>query len=49
VKHQSGLSEVAGYARVVEVDKNLVIPRAADDTLGVPSGFVDAAHSTFTD
>ena len=41
----AGLSEVASYAHAVGVAKNLVIPRAADDTLGVPSGLVDAAHS----
>ena len=42
---RAGLSEVASYAHAVGVAKNLVIPRTADDTLGVPSGLVDATHS----
>ncbi|RBY74533.1 glycerophosphodiester phosphodiesterase [Geodermatophilus sp. TF02-6] len=39
-----GLAEVAAYADGIGPDKNMVIPREADDTLGEPTSLVDDAH-----
>jgi glycerophosphoryl diester phosphodiesterase len=39
-----GLAQVASYADAVGVEKTLVIPRTARDTLGSPTGLVDDAH-----
>jgi glycerophosphoryl diester phosphodiesterase len=41
----AGLRELAGFVNGIGPDKNQVIPRNADDTLGAPSGLVDAAHA----
>ena len=40
-----GLAQVASYADAVGVEKTLVIPRTAQDTLGSPTGLVDDAHA----
>ncbi len=40
-----GLAAVAEYADGVGPDKNLVIPREADGSLGEPSALVDDAHA----
>lgn len=40
-----GLAEIAGYADIVSPDKNLVIPRDADDNLGEPTNLVADAHA----
>jgi glycerophosphoryl diester phosphodiesterase len=40
-----GLAEVAGYADGVGPEKNQVIPRDADGTLGEPTALVDDAHA----
>jgi len=40
-----GLASVAKYAQGIGPDKNLVVPRAADDTLGEPTDLVDDAHA----
>ncbi|MGY1885189.1 glycerophosphodiester phosphodiesterase [Blastococcus sp. SYSU DS0753] len=39
-----GLQEIAEYAEGVGPDKNLVIPRNPDGTLGTPTALVDDAH-----
>ncbi|GAB3321946.1 glycerophosphodiester phosphodiesterase [Geodermatophilus aquaeductus] len=41
----AGLAEVATYADGVGPEKNQVIPREADGTLGEPTSFVDDAHA----
>lgn len=41
----AGLAEIAGYARGVGVNKNLVIPRATGDFLGTPTALVTNAHA----
>jgi len=40
-----GLAQVADYADALGVDKTLVIPRTAQDTLGSPTALVDDAHA----
>ncbi|MBM7807703.1 glycerophosphoryl diester phosphodiesterase [Geodermatophilus bullaregiensis] len=40
-----GLAGIGEYADGVGPDKNLVIPREADGTLGEPTAFVDDAHA----
>ncbi|CAK1599896.1 unnamed protein product [Parnassius mnemosyne] len=40
-----GLKEVARYASAVGPDKNYIIPRNADETLGEPTTFVQDAHA----
>jgi glycerophosphoryl diester phosphodiesterase len=40
-----GLAQVATYADAVGVDKTLVIPRTAQETLGSPTALVDDAHA----
>ncbi len=39
-----GLARVARYADGIGPDKNLLIPRRADDSLGTPTDVVDDAH-----
>jgi len=41
----AGLVEVARYANAIGVDKTLIIPRNADDSLGRPSKLVSDAHA----
>jgi glycerophosphoryl diester phosphodiesterase len=41
----AGLASIAGYAQGVGPDKNLVIPRRADGSLGTPSALVGNAHA----
>jgi glycerophosphoryl diester phosphodiesterase len=41
----AGLAEIATYADGVGPEKNQVIPRNADGTLGEPTSFVDDAHA----
>ncbi|XP_068628817.1 uncharacterized protein [Battus philenor] len=41
----AGLKEVATYASAVGPDKSYIIPRNADNTLGVPTNFVHDAHA----
>lgn len=41
----AGLKEIAQYANAVGVNKNLIIPRNADGTLGPPSSLVRDAHA----
>jgi glycerophosphoryl diester phosphodiesterase len=41
----AGLAEIATYADGVGPEKNQVIPRNADGTLGEPASFVDDAHA----
>ncbi|MCA0144296.1 glycerophosphodiester phosphodiesterase [Blastococcus sp. LR1] len=41
----AGLREIATYAQGVGPEKNQVIPRRADGTLGTPTRFVDDAHA----
>lgn len=41
----AGLAEIAGYADGIGPDKSLVIPQAADGTLGQPTDLVSAAHA----
>lgn len=40
-----GLAELATFADAIGPDKNLVIARNDDDTLGEPTGLVDDAHA----
>ncbi|WP_344233155.1 glycerophosphodiester phosphodiesterase [Kribbella hippodromi] len=40
----SGLREIATYAQVLALHKDLVIPRTADGCLGEPTRLVDQAH-----
>lgn len=40
----TGLATIAEYARGIGPDKNVVIPRMADDSLGAPTTLVDDAH-----
>ncbi len=40
-----GLARVAAYADAVGVEKTLVIPRTAQDTLGSPTALVEDAHA----
>jgi glycerophosphoryl diester phosphodiesterase len=40
-----GLAEIATYASGVGVNKNLLIPRTADDSLGTPTTLVGDAHA----
>ncbi|MCZ2857772.1 glycerophosphodiester phosphodiesterase [Blastococcus sp. VKM Ac-2987] len=40
----AGLQEIAAYAEGVGPEKNQVIPRNADGTLGTPTALVDDAH-----
>lgn len=40
-----GLREIATYAFAVGPDKSFIIPRTAEDTLGVPTTFVADAHA----
>ncbi|WP_336027094.1 glycerophosphodiester phosphodiesterase [Geodermatophilus sp. FMUSA9-8] len=40
-----GLAEIAAYADAVGPEKDQVIPRLADGSLGKPSSFVDDAHA----
>lgn len=42
---RSGLAQVAAYADAVGVEKTLVIPRTAQDTLGPPTTLVADAHA----
>jgi glycerophosphoryl diester phosphodiesterase len=42
----AGLAGIAEYADGVGPEKNQVIPRLADGTLGEPSSFVDDAHAS---
>lgn len=41
----AGLAAVARYANVIGVDKTLIIPRNADDSLGRPTPLVGHAHA----
>ena len=41
----AGLAEVARYANAIGVDKTLIIPRNADDSLGRPTTLVADAHA----
>jgi len=41
----AGLATIARYAQGIGPDKNLVIPRRADATLGTPSSLVTDAHA----
>jgi len=41
----SGLASIARYAQGIGPDKNLIIPRAADGTLGTPTALVANAHA----
>lgn len=41
----AGLAQIAQYADGVGVDKSLVIPRNADNTLGTPTSLVGDAHA----
>jgi glycerophosphoryl diester phosphodiesterase len=41
----AGLAEIAGYANVIGVNKTLIIPRNANDSLGRPTGLIAAAHA----
>jgi glycerophosphoryl diester phosphodiesterase len=41
----AGLVEVARYANAIGVDKTLIIPRNADDSLGRPTKLVTDAHA----
>lgn len=41
----TGLAEVARYAHAIGVDKTLIIPRNADDSLGRPTTLVADAHA----
>lgn len=41
----AGLTEVARYANVIGVDKTLIIPRNANDSLGRPTTLVADAHA----
>ncbi|GAA4366712.1 esterase-like activity of phytase family protein [Agromyces bauzanensis] len=45
----AGLAEIAGYADGIGVEKNVVIPRNADGTLGAPSPVIEDAHRTGLD
>jgi glycerophosphoryl diester phosphodiesterase len=40
----SGLASTAGYAHGIGADKDLIVPRAADGTLGPPTTLVRDAH-----
>jgi glycerophosphoryl diester phosphodiesterase len=40
-----GLAEIATYATGIGVNKNLLLPRTADDALGTPSTLVNDAHA----
>jgi glycerophosphoryl diester phosphodiesterase len=40
----SGLASIAGYAYGIGADKDLIVPRAADGTLGPPTTLVRDAH-----
>lgn len=40
----AGLAAITAYASGIGVDKNLVIPRRADGSLGAPSALVADAH-----
>ncbi|CAG5017698.1 unnamed protein product [Parnassius apollo] len=40
-----GLKEISTYAHAVGPEKNYIIPRKADDTLGEPTSFVQDAHA----
>jgi glycerophosphoryl diester phosphodiesterase len=40
-----GLREVAQYADAVGVDKTMIIPRTANETLGAPTSIVNDAHA----
>jgi glycerophosphoryl diester phosphodiesterase len=40
-----GLAEIAAYANAIGVNKNLLIPRAADGTLASPTSLVANAHA----
>ncbi|HEY5102973.1 MAG TPA: glycerophosphodiester phosphodiesterase [Steroidobacteraceae bacterium] len=41
----AGLAKIARYANVIGVNKTLIIPRNADDSLGRPTSLVAAAHA----
>jgi glycerophosphoryl diester phosphodiesterase len=41
----AGLAEIAGYADGIGVHKDLIIPRNADQRLGVPSSLIADAHA----
>ncbi len=41
----AGLAEIALYADGVGANKNLIIPRNADGTLGAPTSLIDNAHA----
>ena len=41
----AGLAEVARYANAIGVNKTLIIPRNADDSLGRPTTLVADAHA----
>ena len=41
----AGLAEIARYARGIGANKNLVIPRTADDRLGMPTALIKNAHA----
>jgi glycerophosphoryl diester phosphodiesterase len=40
----AGLATIAQYAQGIGPDKNVVIPRTADNSLGTPTALVDDAH-----
>jgi glycerophosphoryl diester phosphodiesterase len=42
---EDGLQAVAEYADVIGVNKLLIVPRNADDTLGEPTHLIDNAHA----
>jgi glycerophosphoryl diester phosphodiesterase len=44
-----GLAEIATYAAAIGVAKGLVIPREADDSLGMPTPLARAAHAAGLD
>jgi glycerophosphoryl diester phosphodiesterase len=46
---RGGVAEIASYADVISVSKEMVLPRLDDGTAGTPSGFVDEAHSAGVD
>jgi glycerophosphoryl diester phosphodiesterase len=41
----AGLAEIARYAQVIGVNKTLIIPRNADDSLARPTTLVADAHA----
>jgi glycerophosphoryl diester phosphodiesterase len=40
-----GLAEIARYAHAIGVDKTLIIPRNADESLGRPTALIADAHA----